>query len=610
MVKKILLMLVILTFSFIKAQAEDESMLWQYDYPNGQVYAMATYNEQYIAVFYRAIWNEGPDRMLQSERIELVDYNTKKHLADVFSSTPIPYSTSLIGNTHPSQMFFNKSGTQLYLYEEEHSTFDVLFKVFDVVIPGIPGGSYPKKEISMMVVVKGIFRLAYDVAVNTQPIFIQSLDKKYIACGVAYAWESYPNEDSSGIDGGIRVLNTEDNTFIDISSAEKDKIAVNGTGISDRSLGTNYLAFSPSGNYIVFNRIEKRTNKGTKYYKHCNFYSLDQSLPSYYFNDNCLKCIISADDNSVLSNAGVFDLSRTHKIKAITTGDDRSFFLPDNNHVFFTGAGRIKDTKILRLSDNTESVGYKVALSEEGEKFVGLQVSASGSKFTTISLWDDVKAPTYYMSAWEIPTNLSTVKFKSGFAIPTKKTYSVGEKVEFSNMTFPFRRNVKYEWNFGDGNTSTDIHPSHAYTQAGTYQVKLVSNDETGGKKDGASPLGSSEATGEIDSVTQTIVIAATGVEEWTAGQELNTISATPNPFSEGTTIHFRLNTRSRVDFKITNMLGEEIDHKTEVFQASGEHSFEWNGLTYTNTQIPAGVYYCTISTGDFTKTVPIVLAR
>lgn len=37
-----------------------------------------------------------------------------------------------------------------------------------------------------------------------------------------------------------------------------------------------------------------------------------------------------------------------------------------------------------------------------------------------------------------------------------------------------------YEWDFGDGTTSTEANPSHTYTQAGTYSVTLTVTDVNG----------------------------------------------------------------------------------------------------------------------------------
>lgn len=33
---------------------------------------------------------------------------------------------------------------------------------------------------------------------------------------------------------------------------------------------------------------------------------------------------------------------------------------------------------------------------------------------------------------------------------------------------------TSFDWDFGDGNTSSDMHPIHTYTQAGTYEITLV----------------------------------------------------------------------------------------------------------------------------------------
>lgn len=49
---------------------------------------------------------------------------------------------------------------------------------------------------------------------------------------------------------------------------------------------------------------------------------------------------------------------------------------------------------------------------------------------------------------------------------------------EFRNLSIG---GVNYTWDFGDPNnpsTSTDVHPTHLYTQPGTYRVRLIAEDE------------------------------------------------------------------------------------------------------------------------------------
>ena len=46
--------------------------------------------------------------------------------------------------------------------------------------------------------------------------------------------------------------------------------------------------------------------------------------------------------------------------------------------------------------------------------------------------------------------------------------------VTFKNTTFPLHPSFTYVWDFGDGNLSSEIHPSHTYSQEGVYTVKLT----------------------------------------------------------------------------------------------------------------------------------------
>lgn len=57
-------------------------------------------------------------------------------------------------------------------------------------------------------------------------------------------------------------------------------------------------------------------------------------------------------------------------------------------------------------------------------------------------------------------------------------TYQIGGLTAvFTNTT---SNGTSYHWDFGDGNTSTDVNPTHTYSQAGNYQVQLTATNDCG----------------------------------------------------------------------------------------------------------------------------------
>ena len=75
-------------------------------------------------------------------------------------------------------------------------------------------------------------------------------------------------------------------------------------------------------------------------------------------------------------------------------------------------------------------------------------------------------------------------------------------------------------WNFGDGSTSTALHPSKTYAAAGTYNVKLVTTNANGCK----------------DSITQTIFIATKPIVNFTINNASQCISNNLFSFTNQTT--------------------------------------------------------------------------
>ncbi len=62
-----------------------------------------------------------------------------------------------------------------------------------------------------------------------------------------------------------------------------------------------------------------------------------------------------------------------------------------------------------------------------------------------------------------------------------KTTAFIYEPIHFKNATVD---GYRYEWFFGDGDTSSEENPTHAYKVGGTYTVSLIAYSKNGKKKD------------------------------------------------------------------------------------------------------------------------------
>jgi hypothetical protein len=78
-----------------------------------------------------------------------------------------------------------------------------------------------------------------------------------------------------------------------------------------------------------------------------------------------------------------------------------------------------------------------------------------------------------------------------------------------------------------------------------------------------------------------------------------------PNPFNPITTISYSLPKRSLVQIKIFTVLGKEIAVLVNEEQITGNHKIEFNG-----TNLPSGVYFYRLTTGDFTDTKKLILLK
>ncbi len=102
-----------------------------------------------------------------------------------------------------------------------------------------------------------------------------------------------------------------------------------------------------------------------------------------------------------------------------------------------------------------------------------------GSQFVSFEVTNNIGRDVLSYSIFVFPaTNHAPVVNVNG-------PYSAltGQTIDFSSVgtSDPDNQNLRYFWNFGDGSTSTEVNPQHAYGGIGDYLVSLFVNDGYGG---------------------------------------------------------------------------------------------------------------------------------
>jgi len=129
----------------------------------------------------------------------------------------------------------------------------------------------------------------------------------------------------------------------------------------------------------------------------------------------------------------------------------------------------------------------------------------------------------------------------------------------------------EWMWDFGDGDTSTAIHPTHTYSTPGTYTVQLIASNNC-----------------YADTISMNITVPAfMGIEE-----ENNTqISIYPNPVKEIMNI---ISTSAIIDWEMLDIQGKKI----------------MSGINHSNIQmesLPQGIYFIKVNTTTGSGTYKIV---
>ena len=83
-------------------------------------------------------------------------------------------------------------------------------------------------------------------------------------------------------------------------------------------------------------------------------------------------------------------------------------------------------------------------------------------------------------------------------------------------------------------------------------------------------------------------------------------IGSYPNPFNPSTKIVFQTPENSNVSIEIYNILGRKIKTLINGEISIGDHNIIWDGKDENNKTVSAGIYYCYMKAGSFTKMIKL----
>jgi gliding motility-associated-like protein len=186
-----------------------------------------------------------------------------------------------------------------------------------------------------------------------------------------------------------------------------------------------------------------------------------------------------------------------------------------------------------------------------GDTTATIWVNPRHTETVTVNVEDDCH--TFYVSA---VGEVKVVRPIANFVVSSHTMYE-DLPITFHNTTYG---GTHYQWEFGDGNTSTLVNPNNTYDVPGTYYITLHAQNDIGCR----------------DSITKPITI----VPEFYV---YIPNSFTPN--GDGLNDFFAVSTVNVVDFEILI-----FDRWGELIFQSKDKRFQWDGK-YNNEIIEDGVY-------------------
>lgn len=129
------------------------------------------------------------------------------------------------------------------------------------------------------------------------------------------------------------------------------------------------------------------------------------------------------------------------------------------------------DSALIEVTATGGFGDYYYEWPHSGETTSSVWVKPDQTTQYTVIVMDDCQ--TFDVRA---TTEVVVVKPDADFRPVTDPKY-IGLPITFQNLT---QNGSTYQWDFGDGNTSTMVHPNNTYAEPGNYEIMLIATDRKG----------------------------------------------------------------------------------------------------------------------------------
>jgi gliding motility-associated-like protein len=183
----------------------------------------------------------------------------------------------------------------------------------------------------------------------------------------------------------------------------------------------------------------------------------------------------------VILNSNFFNCKDTTNFVPIKIVGSQAAFTVDDSRVCFNTPVTFRDASVTsgsNIKTRYWNFGDGQTLTTTSQTTVTHTYTQPGTYYVWLQITDDNGCT----SATPSYTRYITVTGPLASFTPSAVNVPLNSMVSFYNTTMNnYDYNSTYQWDFGDGNTSTMYSPSHTFAQAGTYTVRLkATNSVTG----------------------------------------------------------------------------------------------------------------------------------